>query len=92
MGGKKGIDITAAELDSFNSDDGLKANVDALVKLGGVQSVALRLNSSTEAGLKIDEDDFSARVKAFGANEVSSCCGFISLSIIIYTDNTLSNK
>jgi hypothetical protein len=69
--GRKTISITAAELDSFNSDDGLKANVSALVKLGGTDSIVQKLQTSVEAGLKADEQDLAARVQAFGANEVN---------------------
>jgi hypothetical protein len=84
--GRKAISITAAELDSFNSDDGLKANVGALVKLGGTDSVVQKLQTSLEAGLKTDEQDLAARLETFGTNEVH-ICNLCSSALSRYSSN-----
>lgn len=74
--GRKAASITAAELDTFNSDDGLKANVAALLKLGGTDAVLEKLQTSKDAGLKSDEKDLAARAETYGANEVIIHCNY----------------
>ena len=59
---------TIEDIDKFNLDQDVTDNLSALRQQGGLEGLAVKLNTDLRKGLQGDKNDLEARAKKYGLN------------------------
>mmetsp|Transcript_14213 Transcript_14213/g.23654 ORF Transcript_14213/g.23654 Transcript_14213/m.23654 type:complete len:1068 (-) Transcript_14213:64-3267(-) len=83
--------LSAKELSSFNDDQDIHLNEDALEKLGGLSALEKKLKTNFKKGLSGDAKDIANRITLYGKNEfpVPESQTWLELFIASFEDATL---